>query len=136
MALITVNAVVDVPVHFVVLEIVRVVVAMAAGALEDRVVTAINVARRALAVSVAMVDRETRVLRVIERRSSPCGCRVTGRALRRWEENCIPRRGMRRIGGAIVIALVARNARIAGQVVIVVDVAISANPRRHGVHSC
>ena len=43
---------------------------------------------------------------------------------------------MRRVRGAVVIALVARNARIAGQVVIVVHVAVRAYPRRHSVHSC
>ena len=42
---------------------------------------------------------------------------------------------MRRIRGAIVVALMTRNARIACQVVIVVDVTVRANPRRHGVHS-
>ena len=55
MALVTVNAVVHIPVHVVVLEIVRVIVAMAARALEDRVVPSVNVTRGALAVRVAVV---------------------------------------------------------------------------------
>src|SRR5215469_6919531 len=60
MALITVNAVVHVPVYVRVLEIARVVVAMADRALEDRVVPAIGVTRGALAVCVAVVGREAR----------------------------------------------------------------------------
>ena len=114
MALVTVNAVVHVAVHFVVLEIVRVVVAMAARALEDRIVTSVNVTRGALAVCVAVVGWESRVLRVIECGSSPCARGVAGRALRGREENGILTRRMRRVRGAVVIALVARNAGIAG----------------------
>ena len=114
MALVTVDAVVHIPVYIVVLEIVRVVVAMAARALEDRVVPAINVARGALAVCVAMRSWEACVLRVIECRSSPCARGVTGRALRGREENGILSRRVRRVGGAVVIALVACNARVAG----------------------
>ena len=114
MALITVNAVVDVPVHFVVLEIVRVVVAMASGALEDRVVTTINVAGGALAVCVAMIGWESCVLRVIECGSCPCARGVAGRALPGREENGILPRRVRRVRGAVVIALVAGNASVAG----------------------
>ena len=54
MALITVNAVVDIPVHVVVMEVRGVIVAVAARALEDRVVTSVDVTRGALAVCVAM----------------------------------------------------------------------------------
>ena len=82
MALVTVNAVVHVPVHVRVVEIVRVVIAMASRALENRVVTAVYVTRGALPVCVAVVDRESRVLRVIECCSRPCAGGVTGRALR------------------------------------------------------
>ena len=114
MALVTVNAVVHVPVYVRVLEIARVIVAMADRALEDRVVTAIGVTRGALAVCIAVVGREARVLRVIECGSSPCARGVAGRALRRREENRILSRRVRRVGGAIVVALVARNAGIAG----------------------
>jgi len=135
MALVTVNAVVYVPVNVRVTEIAGIVAAMTPCALEDRVVATVNVARSTLAVSVAVVYRETRVLRVIEGRSSPCARGVAGRALRRREENGIARRGMCRVGGAVVIALMACNARIAGQAVIVVDVAVGADPRRHCVHA-
>ena len=55
MALIAVNAVVYIPVHVIVLEIGRVIVAMAARALEDRVVPSVNVTRSALAICVAVV---------------------------------------------------------------------------------
>jgi hypothetical protein len=82
MALVTVNAVVHVPVYVRVLEIARVIVAMADRALEDRVVTAIGVTRGALAVCIAVVGREACVLRVIECGSSPCARGVAGRALR------------------------------------------------------
>jgi len=114
MALVTVNAVVHIPVHVVVLEIVRVIVAMAARALEDRVVPSVNVTRGTLAVGIAVVGGESRVLRVIECGSSPCARGVAGRALRRREEHRILSRRVRRVGGAIVVALVARNAGIAG----------------------
>ena len=114
MALVTVNAVVNVPVNVGVMEIVGVIASMAARALEDRVVTAVDVTRGALAVSVAVVDWETCVLRVIEGCSGPCARGVACRTLRGWEESGIARRGMRRVSGAVVIALVARNASIAG----------------------
>jgi hypothetical protein len=55
MALIAVNAVVYIPVHVRVLEVACVVVAMAARALEDRVVPSVNVTRSALAICVAVV---------------------------------------------------------------------------------
>ena len=112
MTLITVKAVVHIPVYVRVLEIAGIVVAMAARALEDRVVTAINVARGALAVCVAMVRWEPCVLRVIECRSSPRARSVTGRALRGREEKRILSRGVRRVRGAIVIALMTRDAGI------------------------
>jgi len=114
MALVTVNAVVHVPVYVRVLEVIGVVIPMAARALEDRVITTVNVTGGALAVCVAVVDRESRVLRVIECRPRPCTGRVAGRALRGREEQRVLPGGMRRVGGAVVIALVARNARIAG----------------------
>jgi hypothetical protein len=56
MALVTVNAVVHIPVYVRVLEVTGIVVAMATRALENRVVTAVNVARGALAICIAMVD--------------------------------------------------------------------------------
>ena len=114
MALIAVNAVVHIPVHVRVLEVAWVVVAMAARALEDRVVTSVNVTRGALAVCIAVVGWESRVLRVIECGSSPSARGVAGRALRCREEHRILSRRVRRVRGAIVVTLVASNAGIAG----------------------
>lgn len=114
MALVTIDAVVHVPVHFVVFEIIRVVVAMAARALEDRVVTSVNVTRDALAVGVAVAGWESGVLRVIECGSSPCARSVASRALRGREENGILPRRVRRVRGAVVVALMTRDARVAG----------------------
>lgn len=56
MALVTINAVVHVPVYVRVPEVCCVVVAMACRALEYRVVIRVDVARGANAVCVAMVD--------------------------------------------------------------------------------
>ena len=114
MALIAVNAVVHIPIHVRVLEVAWVVVAMADRALEDRVVTSVNVASSALAVCVAVVGWESRVLRVIECGSSPCARSVAGRALRCREENSILPRRVCRVSGAVVVALMASNAGIAG----------------------
>jgi len=43
--------------------------------------------------------------------------------------------GVRWIVGIVVIGLVARNAQVAGQVVVVVDVAVGARPGRNGVRT-
>jgi len=89
MALVTVDAVVHIPVYVRVTEVAGVIASMAARALEDRVVTTVEVTRRALAVSVAVVDWESGVLRVIEGCSSPCARGVAGRALCGREESGI-----------------------------------------------
>lgn len=73
-ALVAVDAVVDVPVDFGMVEVGGIVPAVTLGALEDRIVVRIGMASRAYAIRVAMGDREPGVLRVIERRGSPaCG---------------------------------------------------------------
>jgi len=85
-------------------------------------------ASRAHSIRAAMVDRELRVLRVIERRIQPVRGAMAVLA-RRWEElrlRCVPR--IRRV---VVVGLVAVNAQRAGQVVIVVNVAIGASPWRN-----
>ena len=82
MALVTVDAVIDVAFHASVLSV-RVGFRVAVGALEHGVVIRIRMARGANTVGVAMVNRESRVLRVIERRTSPCGRAMAGRAGRR-----------------------------------------------------
>jgi len=133
MTLITVDAVVHIPIDLRVVEIVGIIgpMFMTVYALEDCVVISSGVARRALAVRISMVHRELRVLRVVEGCPCPRARGVTGRALRGREEYGIRRRGMRRVSGAIVIALMARDASIAGQVVIVINVAVGTYPRRY-----
>ena len=54
--LVAVNAVVHIPIDVRVLEVRGIVIAMAARALEYRIVAAINVASRTLAVGIAVVD--------------------------------------------------------------------------------
>jgi len=138
MALITSRTAVHIPIYVRVVEVARVVVAMATRALENREVTRIDVTRGTLAVGVAMTGWETRVVSVWECATGPVigADAVAGPALRNREEGGIRSRGMGYwTCSLVVIALMARAARVAGQVVIVVHVAIGAYPRRHGVHS-
>ena len=83
--MITVSAVVNVPVHIRVMEIGRVIAAMAIGALEDGIIIRVGVARRAHTVGAAVIDREICVLRVVERGASPSRRRMAGRARSREE---------------------------------------------------
>ena len=132
MALITINAVVDIPAYFFVVEIGRVIAAMATGALEDGVVVRINVARGAHVIRVTVIRRERRVLRVIERGPGPRRGVVAGRA-GGWEEL---RLGfVARVRRVVVVRLMAANARDGQRRVIVVDVAVRANPWRHQVRA-
>ena len=126
MALVTVDAVVHIPVYVRVAEVSSVVAAMAARALEDRVVVRVRMAGRANAIGVAMVDRESRVLRVVERRTSP-GRRVMAGRARGREELLL--RGMAGIGGVVVIGLMAANTSRRQRGVVAVDVAVGAYPR-------
>ena len=89
-------------------------------------------ARRAHAVGVAMVNRELRVLRVVERRVQPVASAVAVLARRREE---LRLRRMSRIGRAVVIRLVTANARRWKRLVVIVDVAVGASPRRYHVRS-
>jgi len=84
-------------------------------------------ARRTHSIRAAVVDRELRVLRVIERRIQPVGGAVAVLARRREE---LRLRGMPRIRRVVVVGLVARDAQRAVQVVVIVDMAIGAGPRR------
>ena len=133
MTLVAVDAVVHIPVYLVVVEVAGVVAAMAAGALEYRVVAGINVAGSANSVGVAMVDRELRVLRVIEGRTSP-GARVVAGLARGWKELRLG--GVAGIGCVVVVRLMAPDARKGQRGVVVVDVAVGANPRWYQVRTC
>ena len=130
MALVTVNAVVHIPIYVRVAEVVRVIAAMAGRALEYRVVVRIRMARGANAVGVAMVDRKLRVLRVIERRTSPGGRGVASRAGGREE---LRLRGVAGIRGVVVIGLMAADAGRGQRGVVAVDVAVGACPGRYGM---
>ena len=86
--------------------------------------------RGANAVGVAMVNRELRVLRVIERRTGPGGRGMASRAGGREE---LRLRGMAGIRGVVVIGLMATNTSGGQRGVVAVDVAVGACPGRHGV---
>ena len=140
MAVVAIDAVVHIPVHVRVLEVGGVVIAMAARALEYRVVSTIRVACGAYAVCVAMTGGKLRVCGVRERPAGPVdrAHAVAGPALCGWEESGVLRRGMCWIGCVVVIGLVAADAGVAVEAVIVVHVAVGAHSRRHGVlsHQC
>jgi len=119
-AVITVSAVVDVPVHIWVMEIGRVIAAMAIGALEDGIIIRVGVARRAHTVGVAVIDREIRVLRVVERGAGPSR-RGMARRARGWEE--LRLRRVAWIGRVVVIGLMATDAGNWQRRVVAVDVA-------------
>ena len=122
MTLVTIHAVVDVPADVGVIEVACVVVAMATGALEHRVVIRVRMAGCAYSIRVAVIGRE---ISVIERRSRPGGRGVTGVASR-WEAG----RLMVRIRRVVVIGLMASHARGWQRRVVVVDVA------HHAGHGC
>ena len=130
MALVTVDAVVHIPVHVVVLEIIRVIAAMTSGALEDGVVVRIGVAGRAHIAGIAMAGRESCVLRVIEGRTRPGRRVVAGRAGGREE---LRLRGVAGVGGVVVIGLMAADTGRGQRRVVAVDVAVGAGPWRHSM---
>jgi len=132
MALVTVNAVVDISRYLIVLEVVRVVPAMAAGALKDRVVVGVDMARGAHAVRVAVARGELRVLRMVERRSGP-GSRVVAVLACLREE--LRLRLMSGICRVVVISRVAAVASGRQRCVVVIDVAITAHARRYQVRT-
>ena len=130
--LITINAVVDVPRHVVVLELVRIIAAMATSALENRVVVGIYVACRAHVVGTTVGGGEMCVLRVIE-----CGIHPPSRVVTvlttGWEKlglGSVP--GIR---GVVVIALVAADANCRQRRVVVINVAIRASAGRNSMRS-
>lgn len=132
MTLVTVNAVVDVARHLLVLEIVGVVPAVASRALEHRIVIRVRMARGANIVRVTVAGWEWRVLRVVKRRVGPCR-RVVASLARCREE--LRLRRVSRICRVVVIGLVAAKARRGQRCVIVVYVAVGALSRRHQVRT-
>ena len=134
MALVAVRAVVHIPVHVRVLEIAGVVIAMAPGALKDRKVGHRDVAGRTVPTCVAMGDGELRVSRVRETRPRPVdqGAQMAVQARGR-EESGVGRRGVRGVRSPVVVGLMAADACDGQRCVVGVDVAIAAQPGRHGV---
>jgi len=131
-ALVAIHTVVHISVDVLVVEIVRVITPMAAGALENRVVIRIRVAGCTNSIRVAMVDRKLRVLRVIERGVQPVGGAMAVLARGREELGLC---GMSRIRRVVVVGLVAADARRWQRSVVAVDVAVDARPRWNGMRS-
>jgi len=125
MALIAINAVVDIAANALVF-LVGLRLSVTVRTLEDRVIVRIDMARGADAISIAVIDWERCVLRVIESRLQPVGGVVTGLA-GRGEELRLSR--MSGIRGGVVVGLVASDARRRQRGVVIVDVAIGAEPR-------
>ena len=122
MALVAVDAVVNVTTNVRVAEIGRIIVPMASRALEHRIVTRIRVAGGTNAIGSAVVQRE---VRVIKRCPRPRGCGVARRA-GCWEPGSLMVRVCRaRVVGLVTRIAVRRNCRV-----IVVHVAIGAGNRR------
>lgn len=132
MTLVAINAVVDIARHLIVLEIVRIVSAMASRALEHGVVIGVRVARRAHSARIAMTGWERRVLRMVECCSRPrrrvVACLASCREKLRLR--CVA--GIRRV---VVVRLVTSDARRRQRREVVVDVAIGTLPRRHRVRA-
>ena len=132
MTLVTVDAVVNVSRHVVVLEVIRVIVPMAASALEHGVVIRVNVAGGTDVVRIAVIGRERRVLRVVKGGAGP-GRGVVA-VLARSREKLRLRR-VSRIRRVVVVRLVAPYASGWQCRVVIVDVAIRALARRDRVRS-
>jgi len=130
--LVTIDAVVDISRNILVMEVRGIVTAMTGRALEYRIVIRIRVARRANAIGVAMVDRELRVLRVIEGSARPGG-RVVAVLARCWEELRLCR--VTGVAGVVVVSLMASDASRRQRGVVAVDVAIGAHARWHSMRA-
>lgn len=130
MTLVAIDAVVDIAGNVRVTEVGRIVAAMTSRTLEHRIVVGIGVAGCADVIRVTVTGGESRVLRMIERRPGPGGRIVA--VLASGGEELLLRR-MARIGGVVVVALVAADTGSRQGRVIVVDVAICALAGRHYV---
>ena len=132
MTLVTIDAVVDISRHVVVLEVIGVIAAVTPGALEHGVVVRIRVACRAHIAGVTVGGRELRVLRMVEGGPAPRGRVVAVLAGGREE---LRLRRVAGIGRVVVVGLMTADARCRQRGVVVVDVAISADARRHRVRA-
>ena len=128
--LVAIDAVVDITRNVRMTEVSGVIASMTTRALKHRIVVRIGVAGCADVIRVTVTGGESRVLRMVERRPSPSSRIVA--VLTGGGEELLLRR-MARIGGAIVVALVAADTGSRQGRVIVVDVAICALARRHYV---
>ena len=128
MTLVAVDAVVDISRHIVVLEVIRVIAAMASRALEDGVIVGVDMAGRAHTAGVAVARRKLRVLRMVKGRPRP-SCGVVAILASGREE--LRLRGVAGVRGVVVVGLVTADAGRGQGRVIAVDVAVGADPRRH-----
>ena len=132
MALIAVDAVINIARDVVVVEVVGVVPSVAPGALKNRVVVRVGVAGGAHVVRVTVVRRERCVLSVVEGRAGPTG-RVMAVLARGREELGLCRvSGVRRI---VVVRLMASDASSRQRCVVAVDVTIATLTGRHEVRT-
>ena len=132
MALVTIDAVVNVARDALMLKIVGIVTAVTTGALEDGVVIRVDVAGGANVIRVAVTGWKWRVLGVIERRTRP-GTRVMAVLASSREE--LRLRRMAGVCAGVVIRLVTADAGCRQSRVVVVYVAVCAFARRHHVRS-
>ncbi len=132
MALVTVDAVVDVARHVLVAEVSGIIPAMAAGALEYGVVIRVDVAGCTNVIGIAVTGWKWRVLRVIERRIRP-RARIVAVLTGSGEE--LRLRGVARVCAGVVIRLMTADAGGRQSRVVVVYVAVCAFARRHHVRS-
>jgi len=130
MALVTVDAVVNVISDSLVISV-CLVLQVAIGALEYGIVVRIGMAGRTDSVGIAVIDGELRVLGMIESSVQPTGGVVAGLA---GGGEKLRLRHVPRIGGGVVVSLVAPDASGRQGRVIVVDVTVGALPRRDRVH--
>ena len=105
---------------------------MTARTLEYGIVIRIRMACGAHVIRISMTRWKWRVLRVIERSSSPSRCVVAILACR-WEE--LRLRLVARICRVVVVRLMAADARCRQSRVVVVDMTIGAHPRRYKVRA-
>src|SRR5207302_1975467 len=132
MALVAIDAVVDITRDAGVRKIGRVVAAMAPGALEDGVVIRVDVAGRADVIRVAVTGWKWGVLRVIKRGIRPSAGVMALLAGSREE---LRLRGVPRVSAGVVIRLMTADAGGRQSRVVVVYVAICTFSRWHHVRT-